>query len=596
MLTSRLESFQSRADCWVSPQGDDPEVENQENSVERLQRRGNRLKSTTWRQRQKIWHLKEQLRVEREKNSAEKVLEDVCKNMSKQAKCFFKLQVRTVGKDPHGRRYTDEELMYALAIYFQGPRAYRFLVKHFVLPSTRILRKNMQRVRLLPGFHDTVLCVLKEKFKSASETERLCVVSFDEMSVKTKMTYLRGEDMIEGTEDFGELGRSRDRADHALVFMVRGLTKKWKQSIGYFLSAGPTKAAIQKQLLVNCITKLQEVGLTVVATVCDMGPTNQQTYKLLGASEGRFEFEVGGQEVVALFDVPHLFKCLRNALLNYDVTVEGTVVSWNHLMALFHWDRSRKLRAAPKLRMLHLRPTPFKKMRVKLATQVMSRSVAAAMVLYADLANCEADSDGLIVGLNMTAARPERASARPMARLRSDDRVMPEPKVVLDVPVDEVTANCLSYVAGYLVHKANVVCRNCERALVRVDSEVRATADVLTALKSHTGVTKCDVGSLKLPSAVLFEFVRECYVSFSVHARSMLFETKILERLVRCVLASKPATVLASQLRCHPRVLTGIAARYMRLMLHSTCRELSSAAAKSGPRRQSRKLLKLRGL
>ena len=34
---------------------------------------------------------------------------------------------------------------------------------------------------------------------------------------------------------------------------------------------------------------------------------------------------------------------------------------------------------------MHLRPTPFKKMRVKLATQVMSRSVAAAMVLYADL-------------------------------------------------------------------------------------------------------------------------------------------------------------------------------------------------------------------
>ena len=185
-----------------------------------------------------------------------------------------------------------------------------------------------------------------------------------------------------------------------------------------------------------------------------------------------------------------------------------------------------------------------------------------------------------------------------MTRRRSDDRVMPEPEVVLDVPVDEVTANCLSYVGGYLVHKANVVCRNCERALVRVDSEVRATADVLTALKSHTGVTKCDVGSLKLSSAVLFEFVRECYVSLSVHARSMLFETKILilERLVRCVLASKPATVLASQLRCHPRVLTGIAARYMRLMLHSTCRELTSAAAKSGPRRQSRKLQKLRGL
>ncbi|KAF0298256.1 hypothetical protein FJT64_004373 [Amphibalanus amphitrite] len=146
--------------------------------------------------------------------------------------------------------------------------------------------------------------------------------------------------------------------------------------MGYFLSAGPTKAEVQRELLVQCVTTLQEASLTVVASVCDMGATNQQTYRLLGAEDG--SYRVGGQDVAALFDVPHLFKCLRNALLRYDVTVDGHVVSWNHLMALYHWDRCRKLQAAPKLKMLHFRPTPFKKMSVKLATQVMSRSVAAA--------------------------------------------------------------------------------------------------------------------------------------------------------------------------------------------------------------------------
>ena len=365
--------------CWTTAVG----VEDQENHCESDRRRSNCIKSARWRQKQKICQLQAKLKEEREKNSADQVLQEACKGMTDQAKSFFKMQVRTAGQKPGARRYTDEELMYAMALYFQGPRAYRFLKRQFVLPSTRLLRKNMERIRMHPGFHEAVLCVLKEKFKAATAAERLCVISFDEMSIKTKVTYMRGDDAIEGTENFGPLGRSRACATQVLVFMVRGVTKKWKQSVGYFLSAGPTKADIQKQLLVDCISKLQEAGLTVVASVCDMSATNQQTYRLLGADGGHFQ--VGGQDVAALYDVPHLFKCLRNALLKYDVVVDGKVVSWNHLMALYHWERGRKLRAAPKLKALHLRPTPFKKMSVKLATQVMSRSVAAAMTLYAEL-------------------------------------------------------------------------------------------------------------------------------------------------------------------------------------------------------------------
>ena len=200
-------------------------------------------------------------------------------------------------------------------------------------------------------------------------------------------------------------------------------------------------------------------------------------------------------------------------------------------------------------------------------------------------ANCEADSDGLVAGLGVASVRGDAVA--PAAR-----RCMPEPEVVLDVPIDAVMSNCLVYVAGYLVHKANLGCAGCIDVLVRDDAVAGTQADILTALKSYTGVGRRDVGSLKLPSPALYEFVKECHVSFHVHARSMLFETGIRERLVRCMLASEPAVVLASQLRCHPRVLADVAGRYTRLMLHSLCCEMTRAA-KSGRKRRSRKMLKL---
>ena len=78
----------------------------------------------------------------------------------------------------------------------------------------------MERIRLKPGFHEAMLRVQKEKFKAASSAERLCVLCFDEMSIKSKITYLRADDAIEGTEDFGFQGRSGACASHALVFMV----------------------------------------------------------------------------------------------------------------------------------------------------------------------------------------------------------------------------------------------------------------------------------------------------------------------------------------------------------------------------------------
>lgn len=55
--------------------------------------------------------------------------------LSTAAVMFIMLQLREGRKNKLGRRFSKNEKMLALALYKQGPRAYRWLRKLFILPS-----------------------------------------------------------------------------------------------------------------------------------------------------------------------------------------------------------------------------------------------------------------------------------------------------------------------------------------------------------------------------------------------------------------------------------------------------------------------------
>ena len=61
------------------------------------------------------------------------------------------------------------------------------------------------------------------------DKDKCLALIFDEMSLESSLVYNHGLDKIAGFEDFGELETSEFVANHALVFMVRGLLSKWKQ-------------------------------------------------------------------------------------------------------------------------------------------------------------------------------------------------------------------------------------------------------------------------------------------------------------------------------------------------------------------------------
>lgn len=299
---------------------------------------------------------------------------------------FVRAQLKLSGRKARGRRYSDEELMEWLAVYHMGARAYRQLSRVFCMPSPRLLRKRMQNIQMMPGFQEALMSALETKLKSASPSEKMVAISFDEVQLSPKLTYHPGPDFVEGYEHFGVLGQTNRIADHALAFMVRGLAGRWKQPVGYFYSAGPAPAAVLEEQLKACVRRLRAAGFRVVSVVCDMGRPNQELYnKRLGVTEEQPYFDVDGERVIAMYDPPHLFKCLRNCLNKNDIETPDGLMSWSHIENFFNKDKTRAVRAAPKLRDAHIVLGAFSRMKVKLATQVFSRAVASGMHLYADV-------------------------------------------------------------------------------------------------------------------------------------------------------------------------------------------------------------------
>ena len=79
-----------------------------------------------------------------------------------------------------------------------------------------------------------------------------------------------------------------------------------------------------------------------MCTVCYQFSANESCIKILKEESPRpcpstmDIFEVGGQEIVAIYDPPHLLKCMRNMLLQHDLKFKSDDIwkeaSWDHIV------------------------------------------------------------------------------------------------------------------------------------------------------------------------------------------------------------------------------------------------------------------------
>lgn len=272
--------------------------------------------------------------------------------------------------------------------------------KFCILPSRRTLQNILYQVKLGPGYNQRIFNHLKEIVEKMPQIQRYCSLVFDEMAIAPSCSYNKTRDSIEGFVDDGY--QKEDKfCDHVLVFMIRGIAKAYKQPVYYSYSAGTTKTLALKNQIIYVITKLQEAGLKVVATICDQGTTNFAAINsLVTDTKSKYLredteyregfFEVNEEKIYFLCDPPHLLKCIRNNLLcknlNYVMNGKAQTAKWSHIQKLFERPPNYKgSKLLPKLTSQHVMPNHIPKMRVKHCAQVFSHSVGTALGFMAGM-------------------------------------------------------------------------------------------------------------------------------------------------------------------------------------------------------------------
>ncbi|KAJ8912755.1 hypothetical protein NQ315_016711 [Exocentrus adspersus] len=253
----------------------------------------------------------------------------------------------------------------------------------------------LSRIPISPGIHFAVFNNLKAISKKMEPHNRCCVLLFDEMSIEPHLQYNQFLDETDGLQDFGTK-RFVKIANHVQIWILQKILDMFHVlcPIPIFNSFGDIDVASQiTENIKNIIRSAQDAGLTVVATVCDQGGNNKSAINALvkdtqdETGSTQYLFTINNEKIVPLFDVPHLLKTLGNILLKSDIYFKNKdgipkVAKWKHIEKTWELDSfSGDLRALPKITEYHVNRSKIKKMKVSVATQVFSHSVAATMNL-----------------------------------------------------------------------------------------------------------------------------------------------------------------------------------------------------------------------
>ena len=131
------------------------------------------------------------------------------------------------------------------------------------------------------GISQCALNIIKRKVDNMTESEKLCTLCMDEISLKTNLHYDISKDIIVGLEDFGSGTRTNKVANSALCFLLRNIAANWKQSLGYVLVNGGCPMKEMKELMKDAIDKVEGIGLDVVVVMSDLGSNFQSLGKYL---------------------------------------------------------------------------------------------------------------------------------------------------------------------------------------------------------------------------------------------------------------------------------------------------------------------------
>ena len=207
----------------------------------------------------------------------------------------------------------------------------------------------------------------------------------DEMSLR-KFISFNGKS-LSGFVDMGDGICSDQEATHALVYVAVAVNSSWKLPIGFFFTNSATSEDLAN-LTRLAITYLNETGAILISVTMDNAASNiSMIHKLGGSISDASKLKCSIQEknilqipILVILDPSHILKLVRNALHDCSIiySPDFSPAKWSHISALHNFQKEAGLHFANKLTEKHINFSG-QKMKVNLAAQVLSRSVAGGL-------------------------------------------------------------------------------------------------------------------------------------------------------------------------------------------------------------------------
>ena len=276
------------------------------------------------------------------------------------------------------------------------------------LPSERTLQDYTNIFTRGTGFHNDIICHLGQEVNDLTmKHERIVGILHDEMKIRSDLVYDKKSGQLVGFIDLGKTGNCLSNiqqhlkkeekavAKYVLVIMVRGLSTKIKFPLAHFATNG-----IVADQLFSILWKAVEIlevdlDLNVLFITGDGASPNRRFIRLhegdgnqsvVHHAENAFSEE--SRAIYFISDPPHLMKTTRNNFSNsfaHNKTKKlwknGEHISWQCIVDLYEKHCTGLYRLCPKLSKDHTNLTSYSYMKVNLAVQILSETVANALEL-----------------------------------------------------------------------------------------------------------------------------------------------------------------------------------------------------------------------
>lgn len=306
-------------------------------------------------------------------------------------KDFLLRQISKAKGLPVERQYSEEVRKFALTLNFLSPKAYDFVRTSYdmCLPHPRTLSKWYEHVNAEPGFCKEAFDTLKAKVQSNKEPI-ICGLILDEMSIRKSLCWDPRSQKYYGRVDIGIDIESDcvEVASQCLVFLLNCVNGKWKLPVAYFLItslSGEQKAS----LLQICLQKCKEVGVKIISITCDGPAANFSMFDHLGCNlmhaSDRTYLTINDDKIFCFIDPCHAVKLIRNTFgeLQIFYDMHERKIDYSLLERLVKLQESEGLHMGTKITKAHVYFSK-QKMKVRLATQMLSSSVADALKFCSD--------------------------------------------------------------------------------------------------------------------------------------------------------------------------------------------------------------------